>query len=87
MDIISLLALKGTKKIMLSMEKAGKMKYSEIVKVVGYSTTTTRSLKSMERLGIVKREVLNEPYRPVAYSLTEKGKKLISLLKEIENLS
>jgi DNA-binding HxlR family transcriptional regulator len=87
MDIISLLALKGTKKIMFSMEKAGKMKYSEIVKVVGYSTTTTRSLKSMERLGIVKREVLNEPYRPVAYSLTEKGKKLTSLLKEIENLS
>lgn len=63
------------------------MKYSEIVNVVGYSTTTTRSLKSMEKLGVVKREVLNEPYRPVAYSLTEKGKKLANLLKELENLS
>jgi len=31
--------------------------------------------------------VLNEPYRPVAYSLTEKGKKLANLLKELENLS
>jgi DNA-binding HxlR family transcriptional regulator len=69
------------------MEKTGKMKYSEIVNVVGYSTTTTRSLKSMEKLGVVKREVLNEPYRPVAYSLTEKGKKLANLLKELENLS
>jgi uncharacterized membrane protein len=31
------------------------MRYYEIVKVVGYSTTTTRALKSMERHGIVKR--------------------------------
>jgi DNA-binding HxlR family transcriptional regulator len=86
LDITRLLALRGTRKILLSMEKTGKMKYSEIVKVVGYSTTTTRSLKSMERFGVVKREILNEPYRPVAYSLTEKGKKLATLLKELENL-
>ena len=86
MDIIRLLALRGTKKILLSMEKVWRMKYSEIVKVVSYSTTTTRSLKSMEKLGIVRRELLNEPYRPVAYSLTEKGRKLISILKELENL-
>jgi DNA-binding HxlR family transcriptional regulator len=69
------------------MEKTGKMKYSEIVKVVGYSTTTTRSLKSMEKFGIVKREILDEPYRPVTYSLTEKGKKLAGLMTEIESLS
>ena len=86
MDIIRLLALRGTKKILLSMEKVGRMKYSEIVKVVGYSTTTTRSLKNMEKLGIVRRELLNEPYRPVAYSLTDKGRKLNSILKELENL-
>ena len=82
-----MLALRGTKKILLSMEKTGKMKYSEIVKVVGYSTTTTRSLKSMEKFGIVKREILDEPYRPVTYSLTEKGKKLAGLMTEIESLS
>ena len=87
MDIISLLALRGTKKILLNLERAGKMRYSEIVKAVGYSTTTTRSLKSMEKLGMVKREVLNEPYRPVAYSITDKGRKLTSLLKELETLS
>lgn len=82
-----MLALKGTKKILSTLDKAAKMRYTEIVKVVGYSTTTTRSLKGMEKLGIVKREVLNEPYRPVAYSLTERGKKLAALLKEIENLT
>jgi DNA-binding HxlR family transcriptional regulator len=87
MDIIRLLALRGTKKILLTLDKAAKMRYTEIVKIVGYATTTTRSLKSMEKLGVVKREVLNEPYRPVAYSLTEKGKKLAVLLKEIENLT
>ena len=86
MDIIQLLGLRGTRKILLNLEKAGRMRYSEIVKVVGYSTTTTRSLKAMEKLGIVRREVLNEPYRPVAYSITEKGKKLGGVLKELENL-
>jgi DNA-binding HxlR family transcriptional regulator len=63
------------------------MRYSEIVKVVGFSTTTTRALKAMEKLGVTKREVLNEPYRPVAYSLTEKGKKLANLLRELESMS
>jgi DNA-binding HxlR family transcriptional regulator len=86
MDIIRMLSLKGTKKILLSMERAGRMRYSEIVKVVGYSTTTTRALKSMERHGIVKKEVLNEPYRPVSYSLTDKGRKLVTFLKELESL-
>ena len=87
MDIVNLLALKGTRKILVSMEKTGRMNYSEIVKIVGFATTTTRSLKGMEKLGIVKRQVLNEPYRPVAYSLTEKGKKLATLLRELEGLS
>jgi DNA-binding HxlR family transcriptional regulator len=41
----------------------------------------------MEKLGVVKREVLNEPYRPVAYSLTDRGRKLAGLLIELENLS
>lgn len=86
MDVIHTLALRGTRKILLSMEKYGKMNYSDLVEEVGYSTTTTRALKSMEKQGIVNREVLNEPYRPVAYSLTDKGKKLLTLLKELENL-
>ena len=86
MDIIHTLALRGTKKILLTLEKPGKMRYSDIVKVVGYSTTTTRALKSMERHGIVKKEVLNEPYRPVSYSLTDKGRKLVAFLKELEDL-
>jgi DNA-binding HxlR family transcriptional regulator len=85
MDIIHMLALRGTKKILLTLEKAVKMRYSEIVKVVGYSTTTTRALKSMERHGIVKKEVLNEPYRPVSYSLTDKGRRLVTFLKELES--
>jgi len=41
----------------------------------------------MEKLGIARRQVLDEPYRLVAYSLTEKGKKLVSLLKDLESLS
>jgi len=31
-------------------------------------------------------KVLNEPCRPVAYSLTDKGRKLAVLVRELENL-
>jgi DNA-binding HxlR family transcriptional regulator len=86
MDIIRVLSLRGTKKILLSMEKAGKMRYSEIVKIVGYSSTTTRALKNMEKHSMVRKEVLNEPYRPVSYSLTDKGRKLATLVKDLESL-
>jgi DNA-binding HxlR family transcriptional regulator len=86
MDIIGVLCLRGTKKILLGMEKAGKMRYSEIVKIVGYSSTTTRALKNMEKHSIVRKEVLNEPYRPVSYSLTDKGRKLATLVKDLESL-
>jgi DNA-binding HxlR family transcriptional regulator len=73
MDTIQLLALKGTMKILFSLEKSGTLRYSEIVDIVGYSTTATRALKRMQRQGILKREILDEPYRPVSYTLTDKG--------------
>lgn len=62
------------------------MRYSELVKIVGFSTTTTRALKAMEAAKLVRKEVLNEPYRPVAYWLTERGRKLSQMVAEIEKL-
>lgn len=83
---INVLRLKGIKLILNTLSERGKARYSELVKSVGFSTTTTRSLKVMEALDLVKREVLDEPYRPVVYSLTARGKRLYDLLNEIEKL-
>jgi DNA-binding HxlR family transcriptional regulator len=40
----------------------------------------------LEKHSIVKKEVLNEPYRPVSYSLADKGRKLATLVKDLESL-
>ena len=86
MDAFEVLTLKGTRKVLEALGDGGKVRYSDLVKVVGFSTTTTRALKAMESAKLVEREVLNEPYRPVAYRLTEKGRKLSLLAAEIEKL-
>lgn len=86
MDVFELLALKGTRKILLELQQRQKVRYSDLVRVVGHSTTTSRALSSMENLDIVTKEVLQEKYRPVVYSLTENGKRLSKILIELTSL-
>jgi DNA-binding HxlR family transcriptional regulator len=57
-----------------------------LAEIVRIGTTTTRALRAMEECKLLTRRVLDEPYRPVSYSLTERGKKLSELLGELEKL-
>ena len=86
MDAFEVLALKGTRKVLELLGAKDRMRYSELVSAIGFSTTTSRALKAMVAARLVDREVLDEPYRPVAYSLTEKGRKLSQLAAEIGKL-
>lgn len=84
MDVFELLGLRGTKKILDELTVKDSVRYSELVRAVGFSTTTTRALKAMEWMGLVEKKVLAEPYRPVIYSLTKKGKRLAEISKQLE---
>jgi len=84
LDIFNLLALKGTRKILTKLYSLGEVRYSDLVSAVGHSTTTTRSLNYLQNFGLVKRRVLAEKYRPVVYSLTEKGEKLAKIVLELQ---
>ena len=86
MRLFKLLALKGTWLIVLSLYKRGPMKYSEIVKLVGYSTTANRALKALEKEAFIEKRALTEPYRPVIYSLSKKGEKLARILEQLKSL-
>ena len=55
MNVFELLGLRGTQKILGELDEKGAVRYSELVHVVGFSTTTTRALKRMEQLGWWKR--------------------------------
>lgn len=84
MDVFQVLLLRGTKKILDALRDKNRMRYSDLVEVVGFSTTTSRALKAMALLKLIDKEVLNEPYRPVAYSLTEKGRRLSEIVADLE---
>ncbi len=84
--ILDVLALRGTERILSTLKEKGRVRYSDLADLVGFATTTTRALKAMEEARLVNKEVLNEPYRPVVYSLTEKGKKAADLIGELTNL-
>jgi DNA-binding HxlR family transcriptional regulator len=82
--IFKLLAQKGVIDILRSLEdKEEGMKYNEIEKIIGNPSTTSRRLSSLEGLGIVKRAVSSEKYRPVYYTLTKDGKDLLWIVREI----
>lgn len=72
----------GTMKILDALSKRP-MRYSEIVEVVGLSTNATRSLKALKSLNLIRRRVINGPYRPVEYSLTDSGIEVHRLLEAI----
>ncbi len=86
MDVFELLALKGTRVILKELSKNRRVKYSDLQKVVGFSTTTTRALKAMEKQDFVGKEVLNEPYRPVVYFLTKRGERLASIAEDLQKV-
>ena len=64
----------------------GEVKYSELSEKIGYASTLNRSLKQLMVLGLVSRKVLDEPYRPVIYSLTTEGENLAEALKKISEI-
>ena len=84
-EIISALSKSMAIDILLLLSKNGELRYSE-VKQLGHYTTVSRRLKELEKIGIVDRNVKAEYPAKVSYKLTEKGKKLLKLVEEIERL-
>jgi len=87
MEILQALALRGTAKILKGLKSNGPMRYQHLVRLVGFSSTTSRSLKSMEKLNLIARRTLDEPYRPVEYRLTAKGEAVLRLVLDIEKVA
>jgi DNA-binding HxlR family transcriptional regulator len=84
-SIFRILGRKGVIEIMENLGKRGEgLKYKEIEAMVGNPSTASRNLMELEAYGIVKRRVSNEKYRPVYYALTEEGKELLSMVREIK---
>ncbi len=81
-DIFRLLGRRGVIELLYSLE-GKRRKYKELEEIIGNPSTTARRLKSLERHGLIRREVSSEKYRPVYYSLTEKGRKLLLVVRQV----
>lgn len=82
-DIFKILSQRGVIEILESLEKEESLKYKELEEFVGNPTTTSRRLNSLEKKGLIERRVSSEKYRPVYYSLTDQGRKLLFMVREI----
>ncbi|MFV8826507.1 winged helix-turn-helix transcriptional regulator [Alkalihalobacterium sp. APHAB7] len=67
---------------------SGQQRFCTIEQAIGISgRLLSERLKELESQGIVKREIYPETPVRIEYSLTEKGKSLEPLMKEIETWS
>lgn len=80
LNIFSLLALKGTIKILKALVDRRGLTFSELVEIIGQPSTTSRALKELLKYNLINRKVLDERYRPVMYSLTVDGRKLAEIV-------
>ncbi len=81
--VISAISKSLAIQVLLLLKAKKELRYSEIKKI-GHYSTVSRRLRDFEKLSIVEREVVNEYPPKVVYRLTEKGNKLIEILKQVE---
>ncbi|WP_243291510.1 helix-turn-helix domain-containing protein [Bacillus sp. FJAT-47783] len=86
-NAISLLSQRWTALVIYQL-MSGPQRFSTIQSSIGISgKVLSDRLKDLEHQGIIKRNVIPETPVIIEYSLTEKGKSLQPVLKEIENWS
>ena len=82
---LGLISGKWKMNILYSLSQLGKLRYGEIKSLLANITPHVLStkLKELEEEGLIKRTVYPEIPPKVEYSITEKGKSLMPILKQI----
>ena len=86
MDILKAISKKGAREILLNLKQRGELTYTEIEALISNPRTTSRRLNELCEIGIIKRKVLSDKYRSVAYSLTPKGEEVLKILTMVEEI-
>lgn len=80
--------LSGWSALVIYQLLSGSQRFTEIQSAIGISgKVLSDRLKDLEHQGVVKREVIPETPVIIEYSLTEKGRSLETVLREIESWS
>ena len=65
----------------------GKANFKDFKDLAKHPASISRALAKLRVEGLVRRRVLDDEKRSVEYYITEKGKKVITILKEIIELT
>ncbi len=61
-----------------------KVPYTELKEIVKNEVTLKRRLDELKGLGLIKREIIDQKYRPTIYHITQKGKDVFEHIQKIE---
>lgn len=82
--LLKVLAKAGCDDILLSLSEKEEMNFGGIAKLMKHRPTATRALKELTNTGLLERKVFED--RSVRYKLTEKGKAVSKVIKEIREI-
>jgi DNA-binding transcriptional ArsR family regulator len=82
--LLKVLAKAGCDDILLSLSEKEEMNFGDIAKLMKHRPTATRALKILTNARMLERKVLED--RSVRYRLTEKGKAVSKVIKELREV-
>ena len=84
MTLLKTLAKAGCEDVLLTLYEEEELNFGSIAKLMRHRPTAARALKELTKAGLLEREVLDD--RSVRYRLTEKGKAITELLKQLKEV-
>ena len=84
MKLLKVIAKAGCDDILLSLSEKEELNFGAIAKLMKHRPTATRALKELTNAGLLERKVLED--RSVRYRLTEKGKAIPKVIKELREI-
>ena len=84
MTLLKTLAKAGCEDVLLTLYEEEELNFGSIAKLMRHRPTAARALKELTKAGLLEREVLDD--RSVRYRLTEKGKAVTKLLKQLKEV-
>lgn len=80
----------GAREVLEELSKSNEKRFSELARFHVFRTAATLAhrLRELERAGYIEKLIHNQPGQPVFiyYKITDKGKKALDLLQDLENL-
>lgn len=84
MKLLKVIAKVGCDDVLLTLSESEELNFGAIAKSMKHRPTATRALKELTKAGLLERKVLED--RSVRYRLTEKGKAVSKIVKELREI-